>query len=307
MYKVIIRQKLMGNAFSFTSISHNEIIANNAINAAIEEVTRIEDLLSTYKSSSITSLINDNAGLQPIEVPTEVFQLISRANTISKITQGAFDISYGSVDKSLWNFDKNMTALPSKEVAKKSVYLVNWQNIILDETNQTVFLKNKGMRIGFGGIGKGYAAEKAKHVMINMGIENGVVNAAGDMTVWGNQEDGGPWTIAIADPNFDSKILANMQLENQSIATSGDYEKYAVIDGQRYSHTIDPKTGLPTSGIKSVTIIAPNAELADALTTPTMIMGVDAGLHLINQLHDVETIIMDDKNKIYLSNNIKIS
>jgi thiamine biosynthesis lipoprotein len=163
------------------------------------------------------------------------------------------------------------------------------------------------MRIGFGGIGKGYAAEMAKRVMQNIGINDGVVNASGDLTAWGHQADGKPWTIGVANPNFKHHIIGRFEINNGSVATSGDYEKFVVIGGKKYSHTINPKTGMPAEGMKSVTIIAPFAELCDTLTTPVIIMGVEAGLHFINQIHGVEAILIDSTDKIYYSKNIKIS
>ena len=133
------------------------------------------------------------------------------------------------------------------------------------------------MRIGFGGIGKGYAAEMAKHVLKHNGVTSGIVNAAGDLTAWGYQRDGKPWMIGLADPNTKSTPFYHLNITNASVATSGNYEKYTIIKGRKYSHTIDPKTGLPVSGIKSVTILCTNAEIADAMATPVMIMGVKTG------------------------------
>ena len=162
------------------------------------------------------------------------------------------------------------------------------------------------MRIGFGGIGKGYAAEMAKLLMQLNGVESGIVNAAGDLTAWGLQENGAPWTIGIANPSLHNSIFSSINITNAAVATSGNYEKYVIIKGKRYSHTIDPKTGFPVSGIKSVTIITPNAEVADALTTPVMVMGRKVGLNLINQMKHIACVIIDDNDKIYNSNNINI-
>ncbi|HYJ65751.1 MAG TPA: FAD:protein FMN transferase, partial [Parafilimonas sp.] len=229
------------------------------------------------------------------------------SNKISQLTQGAFDITYGSVDTRLWNFDTNMTSLPDKETAKKMVRLINYNNVILDEKSCTVFLKEKGMRIGFGGIGKGYAAEMAKHLLKHNGVESGVVNAAGDLTAWGNQPNGKPWTIGIANPDTKYSAFSHLNITNVSVATSGNYEKFAIINGKKYSHTIDPKTGLPVSGIKSVTIICTNAEVADAMATPVMIMGIKTGLDMINQMKDIACIIIDDDNKIHTSENIHLT
>lgn len=299
--------KLMGNRFELTVVDTDSEKAKEHIAAAVAEIRRIEALLTTYNEESQTALINRLAGIEPVKVDREVFDLIQRSKRISEITQGAFDISYGSIDKRLWNFDKEMTSLPDAATAKQMVRLINYRHILLDEKAGTVFLKEKGMRIGFGGIGKGYAAERAKAVLQERGVKNGIVNASGDLTVWGHQPNGKPWTIGIADPASARQPFSYLTLTNMSVATSGNYEKYVLIDGKRYSHTIDPKTGLPVQGIKSVTIISPNAEIADAMATPVMIMGVTVGLHLINQIKGLSCIIIDEENRLYTSNNIKIA
>ena len=299
--------KLMGNRFEITVVHGKEDEAQAHIAAAVAEIRRIEALLTTYNEESQTALINRYAGIQPVKVDRELFDLIQRSKRISDLTQGAFDISYGSIDKRLWNFDQNMTALPDAATAKKMVRLINYRNIVLNENEGTVFLKEKGMRIGFGGIGKGYAAERAKAVLQQRGVKSGIVNAAGDLTVWGQQPDGKPWTIGIADPASARQPFSYLELTDMSVATSGNYEKFVVIDGKRYSHTIDPKTGLPVHGIRSVTIISPNAEIADAMATPVMIMGVKVGLNLINQIRGLRCIIIDEDNKLYTSKNIRIT
>jgi len=298
---------LMGNQFEISAVAGDEEWAYERIDEAVAEIKRIETILTTYKDYSETNLINRNAGINPVKVSKEVFHLIERSIRISDLTQGSFDITYGSIDKSLWNFDKNMKSLPDQRRAKKMVRLINYRNIILDQDKQTVFLKEKGMRIGFGGIGKGYAAEMAKSVMKKNGVTSGIVNASGDLTAWGHQPNGLPWTIGIAHPDATHMPFSYMNITDMAVATSGNYEKYVVINKKKYSHTINPRTGFPVRGIKSVTIIAPNAELCDALATPVTIMGINAGLHLINQLKQVECIIIDDDNKLYMSRNIHLS
>ena len=298
--------KLMGNRFEISVVTHNKSRAKLCIQAAVDEIRRIEKLLTTFNESSQTNLVNRNAGLMPVKVDKELFDLIKRSKKISELTQGAFDITYGSIDKRFWNFDQTMTSLPDALTAKKLVRLINYKNVVLDQNNMTVFLKEKGMRIGFGGIGKGYAAEKAKLLLKKMGIESGIVNAAGDLTAWGYQPGGKPWTIGIADPNVTRNAFSYLELTNTSIATSGNYEKYVMIDGKKYSHTIDPKSGYPVSGIKSVTIISPNAEIADAMATPVMIMGIRVGLDMINQLNGIECIIIDDADNIHTSSNVHL-
>ncbi len=298
---------LMGNQFEISAVSDNEQNANRIINAGIDEIKRIEKLLTTFQDSSETNLINRNAGIEPVRVSEEIFNLIERSIKISSITQGAFDITYGSIDKSLWNFDTQMKSLPDKQTAREMVRLINYRNIVLDRENSTVFLKEKGMRIGFGGIGKGYAAEMAKCKMQQLGITNGIVNASGDLTTWGLQPNGNEWTVGIANPNISGEVFSFLKISGLAVATSGNYEKFIMIDGKKYSHTIDPRTGLPVTGIKSVTIITKNAEIADAMATPVTIMGVKAGLHMINQIKDVDVIIIDDHDKIHHSTNIRFN
>jgi thiamine biosynthesis lipoprotein len=295
---------LMGNNFEISVVAHDESWAYDKIDLAIKEIQRIEKLLTTYNDQSETNQINKNAGIKPVKVTVETLQLIQRSLRISEITQGAFDISYGSVDKSLWNFDTNMKSLPDAVTAKKMVRLINYRNIIVNSEENTVYLREKGMRIGFGGIGKGYAAERAKYILKKEGIEAGIVNASGDLTTWGNQPDGTVWTIGIVHPNFANSIFSYLNVTDMAVATSGNYEKFIMIGGKKFSHTINPRTGLPVTGIKSVTIISPNAEIADAMATPVTIMGIEAGLAMINQIKQIEAIIIDDNNNLYTSSNL---
>lgn len=301
------RVRLMGNQFEIAVQNPNKEWANLQIDRAIDEIKRIETLLTTFSADSITNQINANAGIKEVEVPDEVFQLISRCIKISKLTQGAFDISYGGFDKQFWNFDLKMKKLPSVENAAQAVRLIDYKKIHLNEKNRSIFLEKKGMRIGFGGIGKGYAADRAKALLLANDVESGFVNAAGDLNAWGTQENGDPWTIGVADPNQKKKMFSSLNITNAAVATSGNYEKFVMIDGKRYSHTIDPKTGFPVSGIKSVTIITANAELADALATPVTVMGIKSGLDLINQMNGINCLIIDDHDKLYLSKNINIT
>ena len=296
----------MGNRFEFTVVSADELWARECINKGIEEIRRIEKLFTTFDESSQVNQVNNFAGIRPVKVEKEVLDLIERSKKISELTQGAFDITYGSIDKRLWNFDQAMTSLPDSKTAKRLVRLINYKKVITNAEDGTVFLEEKGMRIGFGGIGKGYAAERAKSVMKKAGVESGIVNAAGDLTAWGRQPNGKPWTIGVAAPGPEKKLFSYLEISNTSIATSGNYEKFVIIDGKKFSHTIDPRSGMPVTGIQSVTIICPNAEIADAMATPVMIMGVQVGLDMINQVKGIECIIIDEKDRIYSSSNIQL-
>ncbi len=298
--------KLMGSRFDISVVSTNKIEAEKHINIAVAEITRIERIISSWDKNSETSMINKNAGVQPIKVSKELFNLIKRAKIISKLTDGAFDISYASMDR-IWKFDGSMKIFPSSEKIKKSVAKVGYKNIILNEDNQTVFLIKKGMKIGFGGIGKGYAADKAKALLISKGIKAGIINASGDMNTWGKQPDGSFWKVAITNPMNKNKDFALLPLKKGAIVTSGNYEKYVVFNKKRYTHIINPRTGIPSSGIISSSVFANSAELADALSTSIFVMGTEIGINRINQIPNVECIIIDDKGKIYTSKNININ
>ncbi|WP_407637491.1 FAD:protein FMN transferase [Aquimarina megaterium] len=297
--------KLMGSRFDITVVEKDKTTANQYIDIAVEEIERIEKLISSWDKNSQTSLINNNAGVNPVKVDTELFDLIFRAIQISKLTDGAFDISYASMDR-IWKFDNSMKEMPSEEEIKTSVARVGYKYIVLDKKKSTVFLTQKGMKIGFGAIGKGYAADKAKNLLISKGVHAGIINASGDMNTWGKQPDGSEWKVAITNPLNKNNAFALLPVVEKAVVTSGNYEKYVILDGKRYSHIIDPRTGYPSTGIVSATVFAPKAELADALATSVFVMGIETGLNRINQLKGIECIIIDDQGNIHTSDHIKI-
>lgn len=302
-YKHIL--KLMGSRFEITVVANDSLEANQYIDTAVDEIKRIENLISSWDPNSQTSEINRNAGIKPVQVDLELFELIERALGISKLTDGAFDISFASMDK-IWRFDGTMTQMPSETEIKNSVEKVGYQNIEINKELQTVYLNKKGMKIGFGAIGKGYAADKAKQLLISKNVTAGIINASGDMNTWGHQPNGEFWKVAIINPFDKSKAFALLPIKNGAVVTSGNYEKYVTFNGKRYAHIIDPRTGYPVTGILSVTVFAPKAELADALATGVFVMGVEAGLNRINQLPNIECIIIDEKGNLIKSNHIEI-
>ncbi len=297
---------LMGSDFEITIVEKNESNANKLINIAINEISRIESLISSWNKNSQTSLINHNAGIKPVKVDKELFELILRSIKISNLSQGAFDISYASLDK-VWYFDKKMTEIPTDLQIKKSVSKVGFKNIIMNKKEQTVFLKLKGMKIGFGAIGKGYAADRAKEILIKNNVKSGIINASGDLTAWGHKPSGKDWMVAIVNPLNKSKVFSWLPIKNKSVVTSGNYERFVKFNGKLYSHIIDPRTGYPSEGILSVTIITENAELADALATSVFVLGQEIGMNMINQLKGVDCIIINRDNKIIKSENIQIN
>lgn len=298
--------KLMGSRFDITMLAEDEKLANAYIDEAVEEITRIEKLISSWDLQSQTSEINKYAGIKPVKVDQELIDLIERSIQISKITDGAFDITFASIDN-VWKFDGSMKEMPDKETIQKSIKKVGYTNIVIDENKQTVYLKLKGMKIGFGAIGKGYAADKVKSMMIEKGVKAGIINAAGDLTTWGKQPGGKDWMVGISNPLNKNKVFSWFPVVDAAVATSGNYEKYVTFNGKKYTHIIDPRTGYPASGIASVTIFSKKAELCDALATAVFIMGTEAGLNMINQLKGVECIIVDENNKIHTSGNIEFN
>ena len=295
----------MGSRFEITVVAKDSAEANNYIDLAVGEITRIEKLISSWDPASQTSEINRNAGIKSVKVDEELYTLIGRSVEISKLTDGAFDISFASMDK-IWKFDGSMTEMPSEEAIKQSVAKIGFKNIFLDPENFTVFLKLEGMKIGFGGIGKGYAADKAKKLLVEKGVSAGIINASGDMNTWGKQPDGEFWKVAITNPMDKNKAFALLPLNENAVVTSGNYEKYVTFNGVRYTHIIDPRTGYPAVGIISATVFAPKAEIADALATSIFVMGKDVGIDFINQLPKIECIVIDEKGEIFTSKNIEI-
>lgn len=297
---------LMGTHFEITVLAANEEKGNVYIDLAVEEIRRIERLISSWDPNSQTSMINANAGKEPIEVSTELFDLIERSLKISRLTTGAFDISYASMDK-VWRFEGSMTERPTDQEVLQSVEKVGYENIILDRQNKSVLLKEEGMKIGFGAIGKGYAADKAKSLLVSKRVPGGIINASGDLTAWGTQPDGKPWLVGITNPLNKDKAFSWLPVHDEAVVTSGNYEKYVEFDGKKYFHIIDPRTGYPSTGILSASIFTKKAEVADALATSIFVMGLEVGLDLINQLQGVECIIVDDRNAIHTSANITLN
>jgi len=287
----------MGSRFQITLVDKDSISAEQNIDKAIAEITRIENLISEWRPETQISQVNQNAGIKPIKVDKEVFDLTKKGIYFSKLTDGAFDISIVAMDK-IWKFDDSMDELPSEQAIKESVRHVGYQNIILDSTNSTIFLKNSGMKIGFGSIGKGYAADKTRDLMKSMGVKAGIIDASGDISTWGTQPDGKPWAIGINNPFNDHKMAAVLYFKENAVTTSGSYEKYAEIHGKRYSHIMNPKTGYPSTGLTSVTITGPNATMANGFSTSIMVLGEKEGLKLLKQFPEYHYLLITDKGKI---------
>ncbi len=299
------KARLMGSAFEFIVSAESERGGESLLQECVEEVSRIEDKLSEFKAGSETSRINALAGKQPLPVSEETYHLLQRCMHISTLTRGRFDISAGLLKK-LYHFKNGHSDFPTEEKIQEALNKTGYKKIHLG-INHEVFLELTGMHISFAAIGKGYAAEKVKALMIGKGVESGMVNASGDLTAWGLRPGGRPWKAGIANPAHSGEILWWLPLNGMSIATSGNYEQYFEYKGLRYSHNINPVTGLPVTGIRSASVVSPGAELSDALATAVTVMGIDEGIWLVDQLPQTHCIIVDDQNASHHSKKIHVN
>lgn len=297
--------KLMGGRFDITIVAKDAVTAENNIDTVIAEVARIENLISDWIPATQVSQVNKNAGIGPVKVDKEVFDLTVRALNLSKQTNGAFDISFAAMDR-IWKFDGSMTTMPTPEAIKRSVAKVGYQNIILDSINSTIFLRLEGMKIGFGALGEGYAADRCRDMMLARGIKAGIVNGSGDMSTWGKRPDGKDWNIGITNPMHKDQLFAVMPLHQGAVVTSGSYEKFVVFNGKRYSHIINPSTGYPATGLCSVTVFGPSAEMANGLSTSLMVLGQKAGLAFIKRYPAYKCIMITDAGDVISSQNLDL-
>jgi thiamine biosynthesis lipoprotein len=284
----------MGSVFELVVVENDSATAQQHFRKTIIEIERMENLISEWRPHTQISQVNQNAGIGPVKVDREVFELTQRAIKYSQLTDGAFDISTAALNR-VWVFDGSMEEAPSKESIQQSIQNVGYQYITLDSLNSTIFLQNKGMKIGFGSIGKGYAADKGRELLQSIGVKGGIVNASGDLSAWGTQPNGKPWKVGVANPFKAHKMVKVLKLKNGSATTSGSNEKFAEIHGKRYSHIINPKTGWPSEGIISVTVSGSSAEFANFLSTSIMVLGKKEGRKLLSKYPDYKAIIIRDK------------
>jgi thiamine biosynthesis lipoprotein len=297
--------KLMGSRFDIVIVDKDSLSAERNIDEVIAEITRIENLISDWKKETQVSKVNQNAGIAPVKVDAEVFALTERALHLSEITGGAFDISFAAMDR-IWKFDGSMTQMPSEAAIRKSVEKVGFANIELNKNASTIFLKKKGMKIGFGALGEGYAADRCREMMLAKGIKAGIVNGSGDMSTWGTQPDGTPWSIGITNPLHRDTVFAVVPLKHGAVVTSGSYEKFVMFNGKRYAHIINPATGYPATGVASVTVFGPSAEQANGFSTSLMVLGREKGLKLIEEYPDYQYIMILDNGQILASPSLNL-
>ena len=296
--------KLMGSDFQLGVVSDDKISAREFLDLGVNEIKRIEHLLSEYLPDSQTTRINQKAFYSDIKIDDETFNLIDRSINISRLTKGCFDISVAPLKK-MYNFKNQDFVFPSKEGVKETLKSVGYNKIQLNHKNRKIRLLDSQTRISFAAIGKGYASDMVKKLWLEKGVLSGFINASGDMNVFGNKADGSDWKIGIANPDMIAETLLFVPIRNASVATSGDYIQFFDYKGKRYSHNINPITGFPLVGIKSVTVFSPSAELSDALATAIYVKGVKEGIKFVNELPKTHVIIIDNKNKLFFSKNIE--
>ena len=289
---------LMGMRFEISIVAKDPHWANERVEDAVTEINRVEKLISAFNDDSTVNEINRNAGIRPVKTDAEIFRLIDRSMKISELTYGTFDIAYYTVDKDEYNSNR------LHDVSETRFSEINYQNIVLDAKTQTVFLSDKNMRIGFGANSKGYAADRAKYILQMNGVGSGIINAGGDIITWGLQPNNEPWTLAAADHEQMHLPFSNIPVSNMAIATSINNEKHTTAINEKFLSNVTSKKGFPVSEIKSVSIISTSAELSDSLSATVMLMGINAGLYLINQLNQVACVIIDDFNRVYASKGV---
>ncbi len=292
----------MGTVFELTIYAADKYIAEKAFNDVFQEINRLDYLMSNYKKESVLSRLNKNASAEPTVCNKELASVIEQSLQYSDITDGAFDITIGPLMKK-WGFFKKQGRIPGEEELESVLESVSYKNIIIEEkvkkslaknpvTVKTVFFKNTGTQIDLGGIGKGYAVDMAARVLKQNGINSALINFAGNIYAFGIPPGKDSWVIGLQHPRESEGLLGSFEITDKAVSTSGDYEKFFTIEGKRYSHIIDPRTGNPVKGIVSVTIVTDNATRADALSTGVFVLGLEKGMALIEKLQDVEGIII---------------
>ncbi len=275
---------LMDTIVSITVVSNSSEKAERAIDEAFRELKRLEELMNFYSDKSELAMINRNAGIRPVKVSEDTIDIIKKAIYVSRLTDGAFDMTTGVLTK-LWDF--NNKKMPEPKEINYALRLVNYRDIVINEKKSTVFLKRKGMLIDLGGIAKGYGADRAMEILKKNGINSCLVAIAGDIKVSGRKPDGSPWVIGIRHPRAEKNsndIFTSLPLTDAAISTSGDYERFFIKDGKRYHHILNPFTGYPSESTGGVSVITEEGYLSDSFATAVFVLGPEKGMELLKRL-----------------------
>lgn len=296
-------QMQMGTLVSITAVAGNEAVAQAAATAGFAEIRRLEELLSTWISTSELSQVNASAGVKPVHVSTETMAVVQRAVQVAEMTDGGFNIAIGpAVDA--WSVTDGQR-IPTESELNTLRPLVDLQAAHVNLREQTIFLEKAGMRIDVGGIGKGYAADQAIEALRRAGAIAGVVALSGDIKTFGRLPGGKMFSVGIQHPRKDGSVLAWIDLQDEAISTAGDYERFFEREGVRYHHILDPRTLQPARSCQSVTVVAHEGIWADGLDTGIFVMGVELGMQLVETLPDVEAIIVDAEGHVHVSSGLR--
>ena len=294
----------MGSSLHVSAWTADESAATAAFDKVFAEFDRLESLLSVWRPDSDVVRINAAAGDHPVTISSDTRAVLLAAHQASEWTHGKFDITFGALSD-LWKFDHDQdNVIPGADAIRARLPLVDYTVVHVDEPPGTAYISRKGSRVHLGGIGKGYAVDKAAALLRARGFQNFMIQSGGDFYV-GGLKGGRPWTLGLADPRAPAHVFATLQLSDGTFSTSGDYERFFMHDGRRYHHLLDPDLGEPAGGCRSVTIVAKEALWADALSTGIFILGPEAGMALIEQLPDVEGVIVSAASDVLVSSGLK--
>jgi thiamine biosynthesis lipoprotein len=296
-------QMHMGTLVTVTAVASDKKAGDLAVQAAFDEIKRLEQLLSTWRSDSELSRVNAEAGRQPVRVSQETLELVARSLEMAQLTHGGFNIALGPAVEA-WSVTEQQRIPDDKELQQLKP-LVDWTSIQVNKEAGTIYLPRKGMRIDVGGIGKGYAADRAVEQMKRAGAMGGVIALSGDIKTFGLLPDRNWFPVGIRHPRVDGGLIAMIDLKDEAISTAGDYERFFERDGVRYHHILDSQTLQPARGCQSVSVIAKEGTVADGLDTGIFVLGPEAGMALVERLPDVEAIIVDKEGEITVSSGLR--
>jgi FAD:protein FMN transferase len=299
----------MGTHLAFAAYTTPSVDAKKAhatFDAAVAEIRRVEALMTTWRPDSEISKINAAAGKSAVVVGDETLQIIKDSIHTSEISEGTFDITFQTLH-GLWKFDEDLDPHPPAEKdVKARLAFLGFKNIVVDDAKKTVMLAKEKTQIGLGGIAKGYAVDRAVAVLEKAGLTSFFVQAGGDLFARGKKPDGSEWQAGIRDPRGpESKYFAKLSLSDRAFSTAGDYERSYLVNGKRYHHIIDPRTGFPANACRSVTIWAPTALVADEIDDAVFVLGPKKGLELVESLDGVGAVIVDAKNNLWVSKRLQ--
>lgn len=294
---------MLGTAVTISLYDHQ---SEEILDKAFSRITELENTLSINKSGTLLDEVNSKAGESPVQVDSATFDVIQKGLSYSPLTNGSFDITIGPIVK-LWSIGFPEARVPSNDEILATLPLVDYTSVILDESNQTIFLTQKNMKIDLGSIGKGYAADEVAKVLIENGVQHALIDLGGNIYTLGNKPGGSLWKIGVQDPfNPRGEIIGYVSVENKSIVTSGIYERFIEEDGKQYHHLLNPHTGYPFDNeIAGVTIISDTSTDGDALSTSVFSLGIEEGLDFINSLNGIDAVFVTKDKEVYLSEGVR--